>query len=218
MIMTDKPSIIDFHDRRSEILRNRAVKDPLDFRETIDLLNRGRIDDAITGFRDLVKSYPGDPTVWYNLGFALGERGLIKESVEAYRESLKIDKYFHNARYNLALELVALNDSAGAEAELKALVELAPNDADAHYELGRLYEDRGLLDFALFEYDKVGRLKPDYRLINFCRANVLFRLKRHGDAAAAYRLELDRNPGFTEAHQMLQMVQEALVRKEKDPS
>ncbi|MGE4159708.1 MAG: tetratricopeptide repeat protein [Planctomycetota bacterium] len=211
-------SIIDFGSRRKEILGSCAIKKAPDYRGTLEKLGRGAIDDAIKDFRKIAEEHPGDPSVFYNLGFALGERGLLAEACEAYTQALAIDRSFHNARYNLALELIAMGQAAEAERQLKVLLELAPNDADAHFELGRLHESRGALDFALHEYDKVSRIKPSYRLIHFCRANVLFRLKRYGEALKACNQELDANPGFEDAKVMMEGVKAALALMEKKGS
>lgn len=208
-------SIIDFGARRKEILGSRAVKKAPDYRGTLEKLGRGAIDEAIRDFRKIAGDHPGDPSVFYNLGFALGERGLQAEAVEAYAQALQIDPSFHNARYNMALELIAIGKTSEAEGQFRELLSLAPNDADAHFELGRLHESRGSLDFALHEYDKVGRIKPNYRLIHFCRANVLFRLKHYRQALDACNRELDMNPGFEDAKVMMDGVKAALALMEK---
>ena len=51
-------------------------------------------------------------------------------------------------------------DDPKAEEEFKKVVELKPDDCAAHYSLGNLYQERGLWDEALQEYEAALKAEP----------------------------------------------------------
>jgi superkiller protein 3 len=208
-----KDHFIDFQQRRHRILRNKINTKPVDYSHALSLIQRGDIEEAVVAFEKLAEIHSRDATVWYNFAFALSERGYLSHAIEAYHKSLEVDPFFNNARFNLALEYISLNKIQKAIAELNRVVENNPNDPQASFELGRCYEIDNLLDFALFHYNRVYQLDENFSLIHYARANVYFKLKNYSEAALCCRKELSRNPGFSEAHRMLKMIQEAIDKK-----
>jgi len=89
--------------------------------------------------------------------------------------------------------------------ELKRVIELNPNDAKAHYNLGIAYSMKGLVDQAMVEHKRAVELEPNHMDAHL-RLGGLYALKRRFDQAILeYRLVLELNPDHARAHSGLGM-------------
>lgn len=165
----------------------------------------GRLESAIAGYRRAREVAPSDPNVLHNLGVALVEVGRFDEALEPLAAALE------------ALPDAASGAEAGAEAtvraaraealmgagrpgpasrELARVVELAPEDATAHYNLAVALTLAGDVDAALPHWRSALAAQPRLRtpLADMARA-----LTGHPDpelrAAAAALSELLAEPG-----------------------
>jgi tetratricopeptide (TPR) repeat protein len=87
--------------------------------------------------------------------------------------------------YALSLQrrsLSAAVDTKRAEALLKRAVELDPKFADAHYELGLMYEDEKQVDKAVHEFEIAVRLRPDLSKAHYRLARLY---QKQGKSALA---------------------------------
>jgi len=67
-----------------------------------------------------------------------------------------------------------VHDFAAAEAEFREATRLKPDDANAHYNLGRALSDQEKLAEAIVEYREAIRLKPDFAMAR-CNLGLLLR-------------------------------------------
>jgi tetratricopeptide (TPR) repeat protein len=79
--------------------------------------------------------------------------------VELYPENAAAAYYYALSLRRRSLSLAV--DTKRAEALLKRAVELDPKFADAHYELGLMYDDEKQVDKAVHEFEIAVRLRPD---------------------------------------------------------
>jgi Flp pilus assembly protein TadD len=86
------------------------------------------------------------------------------------------------AAYVKAIEAMRAGQAAEAEAILKTVVAAAPRLAQAHYNLGYLYAQRGDLAGAEAEYRKAIELEPGTSDSYIALATVLDRVQRENDA------------------------------------
>jgi tetratricopeptide (TPR) repeat protein len=90
------------------------------------------------------------PSEWphYNLGVLYLNAGRAAEALPHLARALQIRPKFSEARLKRAVALAATGNSEQAKTELESLTADEPDYADAHYQIGRLYNRLGDLDKA----------------------------------------------------------------------
>lgn len=96
-------------------------------------------DRALYFYGRTVELDPSMVQAYYNLGLVHGALGASDEARKAYETALRLDPGMVKARFNLALLQVERKQDVEAEQELKALLAVAPEYAQAHNLLGILY-------------------------------------------------------------------------------
>ncbi len=86
---------------------------------------------------------------------------------------------------------------------MKRSVELLPDDAEAHSNLGNVLRDIGRLDDAVASCRRALEIKPDYAEAHSNLGNALKDLGQLDDAVASYRQALELKPDYAEAHSNL---------------
>lgn len=92
-------------------------KEPGNFTSTFNLgdayFKQERYDEAISTFKEVMNQTDDknlQAKIWYNIGNSLLKSQKIKESIEAYKSSLKLNPNDTEAKYNLSYALKMLND------------------------------------------------------------------------------------------------------------
>ena len=79
------------------------------------------------------------------LGYALGVKGLLQDSISEFETAVRLKPDFAEAQYYLGAARWFSNDVKGAIAALTTAVKLMPNHANAHYYLGLALQKSGNL-------------------------------------------------------------------------
>jgi predicted O-linked N-acetylglucosamine transferase (SPINDLY family) len=82
-------------------------------------------------------------------------------------------------------------------------LELKPDYADAHYNLGNAFQDQGKLEEAVACYRRALERKPDYAGAHLNMGNAFQAQGELEEAVACYRRALERKPDHAEAHNNL---------------
>ena len=91
------------------------------------LAGQGRVPEAVTEFREIVRIDPDSAVGYYNLSYALADIDMDEESAAALREVVRINPDHYNARYNLG-ELFRLEGKFDEAAkQFREYVRLAPD-------------------------------------------------------------------------------------------
>lgn len=86
---------------------------------------------------------------------------LPKDAISGYLKAVKLEPKNTALHYNLALEYLKGNEFKNAEEEFKRIIELNPNDKDACYNLGVLYENYfNYKKQAIYYYSRYIKLAP----------------------------------------------------------
>ncbi|MFH1449089.1 MAG: tetratricopeptide repeat protein [bacterium] len=81
-------------------------------------------------------------------------------AINEYKTALKINPYYKEAYYQLALAYFGKNNLTKAEENFKEAIKLDQYYFDAHNDLGLLYEEQGKLEEALKKYDQAKEIAP----------------------------------------------------------
>jgi eukaryotic-like serine/threonine-protein kinase len=130
---------------------------------------------------------PDNPTVWKNLGVALGWKGDLDGEIAAYREAARLDPRDPATHSNLGVALREKGDLNGAIAAAEEAIRLDPQFPTAYDTLGNAFRRAGDLNGAIAAFREAVRLDP-----KFARAhnNLGAVLRQKGDldgAIAAYK-------------------------------
>jgi tetratricopeptide (TPR) repeat protein len=83
------------------------------------------------------------------------------------------------------------------------VLEISPNDADAHNNLGVTLQELGRLEDAATSYKKAIEIKPDYADAHSNLGNTLKDLGRLEDAETSYKKAIEIKPDYADAHSNL---------------
>lgn len=166
-----------------------------------------------------VPTYPDAQTAFAE-GDKFFDSNKISLAIEAYRQATTLDPAFAEAHFKLGVALAlresdtkeAAKEDVNADAETKAvktesqkafeaaieaykkLIDSKPDDAGAHYNLGRAYEKLDKDSDAERSLREALRLSPDENDYRIELADVLMKLAKYGEAAGLYRKAFEVDP------------------------
>lgn len=103
--------------------------DALFFLTQLDIVE-GKTDDAITTTEAIISFEPNNPARHYQLGVLQSSAGKYDEAIAAFREAVRLDANYANARYFLAIALAQKGDTQGALEQLQAVLSLNPGNPE----------------------------------------------------------------------------------------
>lgn len=147
--------------------------------------------------------------------FAHHQAGRLAEAQAGYREVLARDERNFDA-VNL-LGVIALQSARPAEAAeyFARAVDIAPQNAAGHNNLGEAYRRLGRYDDAVASLERSVAQDAGYAEAHFNLGGVLRRMGRAEEARAAFERAAALKPGFTEAHLRLGETLNALGRPQE---
>jgi len=149
-----------------------------------DLLNQGRVAEAIPAFERALAIRPDLEKTHRNLGVALWRQGRTAEARAHMEEAVRRRPDFYNGHAALAGLLLAVGEPAAAQASAARLVALAPGRAEGHVLLARSLaaQRRGLEAEASFRAALAAEAQHAPALLGL--AELLATCPRDGAAAA----------------------------------
>ena len=149
------------------------------------LVSSGDLEEAAVEFRRAVDLAPGNPQYLYAFGIVLAKQGKLEEAVGYFRRASKLDPANMAMRQNLAAAEWQIGSLQDAERNLQAILKVKPNDPDASFLLGMVFENKG-------EYAKATRLL----------AHEQDQLRQHPEAVAALLHSYYETSKLADAHDL----------------
>jgi tetratricopeptide (TPR) repeat protein len=162
-------------------------------RQAAQLLQAGRLDEAVEEYRRLVAVQPEAADNWYNLAYAQGCARRFDEALASYQQAL--DRGIGGAEdvhVNRSVILDHLERRAEAEAELRAALAIRPDFVTALLNLGLMQEDRGARGEARTSYEGVLSADPDNCLAMARLVGLSGKLERNDPLLARMQAVLER--------------------------
>ena len=146
------------------------------------LVSQGRIEEAISYYRELVRSGPEDVQqhIHNNLGYALLIAGRVEDALGPLQRARALEPANPQVHNNLGLVHFSAGRWEQAVGSLRRAVELRPGYQEAHANLARALTTTGDPDGALREYREALRLEPDSSAV---LTDLAFLLATHPDGA-----------------------------------
>ena len=95
------------------------------------------------------------------------------------------------------------------------VLEILPNDAEAHYNLGNTLKELGRLEEAEASYKKAIAIKPNFAEAHYNLGITLQELGRFEEAEMSYQKAIEIKPDYVEAHYNLGIILKELGRLEE---
>ncbi len=91
---------------------------------------------------------------WMELGNEYQRQGDVDKAIEYYNGGVKLNPYYTKVYYYRGMAIKTKGDKAYAKIDFERVIKSGGDKkADAFYERGLLYEDLGMLDSAMVDYD-----------------------------------------------------------------
>jgi len=124
--------------------------------------------------------------------------GKLSEATRAFTTALRLDASSSNHMY-LGLALAASGDINAGIGELTTALEMDPNSARAHLNMGSVYLQAGQEHLAKVEFDKALQIDPWFPEAHNNLGLILAKNNQAEQASEHFRLAVDLNPDYLEA-------------------
>lgn len=172
----------------------------------VDAHTKGRIEEAETLYRDILKKRTNDPIALHHLGIILYQRRELETAAQLIRKSLAAKKNYPEAYSNLGNVLRDLGKHEEAVAAYKDALRFKPNYPEGFSNLGTALLAQNNPSEALAVFDKAIKLRPSYAEAYFNRGVALRQLGRQDEAVEAFSKAIELKPDLREAHFSLGVV------------
>ncbi|MCG8405708.1 MAG: tetratricopeptide repeat protein [Phycisphaerales bacterium] len=181
----------------------------------VSLSRAGRLNEALSAYRQAVRLDPESPRAHANLGKALAQKELYEQAIPYYEKAVALGSTGTNLRYSLALAHAAVGRTEDAIDGYRQVLSSKPDHPFAGLGLGVALDQANRPEEAAdqlrthlgFHFgDVAARLKL---------ASVLVRLNKLDAAVTEYRTVLNSNPRHLRAHYDLGVALQGLGQHER---
>jgi Flp pilus assembly protein TadD len=128
----------------------------------LTMAQQGRIEEAISYYRESLRLNPNSVHTHNNLGVVLLERGQIGDAIGHYVAALRLKSDYAETYNNLGVALFRLGDFDKAIAHYREALRLDPDFGKAHNNLGNALAEQGRFAEAISHYSKALETKAHY--------------------------------------------------------
>ena len=166
-------------------------------------MQQGRYEQALQQYRRALALMPNHPGILNNCAAALEKLGRLDEALVTYEQAQAQMPPHAGIMNNCGIVLMKLHRLDEALARFDRAVALSPEYAEAFNNRGNVLLRLRRLEEALNSNDRANAIRPRHVKTLYNRALILQELKRYGDAGAAFREVLKRDPAFPGVRQHL---------------
>ena len=153
----------------------------------IELVNQGKLADAIAHYKESIRIKPDYALTHNNLGVAYKKIGETKTAIYHINEALKIQPDYPKAHNNLGLIMMEQGNLAKAIWHFQKSIEIEALNPKAHCYLAAVLMEQGNISEAVSHLHKALNIKPDYADAHLNLAKAF--IKQNKSALAISHLE-----------------------------
>jgi tetratricopeptide (TPR) repeat protein len=126
-----------------------------------DLVEQGRLDEAIAHCQKALRIDPNNPDAHNTLGVALFKKGRVEEAIGHYQEALRLEPSFAKAHFNFGEALETQEKLDESISQYRQALQCSPDYAEAHVNLANALRQQDKLDEAILHFQAALQIKPD---------------------------------------------------------
>ena len=153
-----------------------------------DLVNQGKLRDAVPLYLQVSDVWPEQPVVWLNLGIVLGGLDRHEEAVQCLRRALDIEPDNPQTQFQLGQMQEHLGQPEQAARSYLTATELDPGFLDAWHGLAGISRLSGEIDLTKQYLRRVFELEPRHPASHFTMGNLLLEENDHDGAAEHFAI------------------------------
>jgi tetratricopeptide (TPR) repeat protein len=181
------------------------------------LVQKGRVDQAMTEFKTALEINPDSDDANYCLGVAYAQKGDLDEAIAHYQKALTTNPRIAEAELNLGNALLQKGDVEGAITHYQKSLKINPSYPDAHNSLGNAFLQKNQVDGAMAEFQKALGLNPSYAEAHNNLGIAFARSGQLDKAITEFQEAVRLNPYYDKAQSNLERAQ-AMSRQNAPPS
>lgn len=190
-------------DNEIEELQSILRDDPYNFqaRRTLSLalLDAGFNKEAKKNLLHLVRTFPENAELHYNLGIACEKLFEYEHAERAYLKAIEISPE-NDFYYNLGLTYIAMKEYEKAVAALKPVIDSEPEDANTNFNIGLCFYRMGESIIAIDYFKKAIELNSEDVFAHFYLANIFKSLGQYELAVQEYQTVIQLVPDYSWAY------------------
>ncbi|MBI5892110.1 MAG: tetratricopeptide repeat protein [Deltaproteobacteria bacterium] len=180
-------------------------------------LNEGNLPSALKELTAAVEKNPDDVAYHNAFGLAYYYRDLDNDAIKHFKEAIRLDSKFSEARTNLGVVYLKQKrwDDAISEFQIAAANIFYTAAETAYTNMGWAYFQKGDNEKAIDSYRKAINVNPRYSLAYNNLGLAYMKVNRDKDAAESFMSAIRYSPNYADAHYNLGLVSIKLKDKSK---
>ena len=170
------------------------------------LKSGGKLDEAISRYRQALRLSPGYADAHNNLGVVLQLLGRVNEAINEFRRAVELDPGHAKAHNDLGIALSTIGKFDEAVSHFREAQRINPDYAEAYNNLGISLGSQGKFDEAIKQFSLALGLNPGYAEAHYNLGRVFQLQGRPDKAAEQYRRTIRIMPTHAGAAKALQML------------
>jgi tetratricopeptide (TPR) repeat protein len=173
-------------------------QDPVElFNQATQLLQSGKVDEAIEQYKLTLQHDASIPQAYFNLGIAYTTKNNVQDAIDCFTKAIEHKADYTKAHLQLAKALQKKGLTSQAAAHYERVLELEPQNAEARQAVASIYSEEHKFDQAIAHLRETVRLKPDNVDAVFSLANALNTAHHTQEALVYYFQCLTKRPENT---------------------
>ncbi|MDO8988295.1 MAG: tetratricopeptide repeat protein [Sideroxyarcus sp.] len=169
----------------------------------LDLVNKGKVAEAVDISRTMTVRYPQYGLGWKVLGVLLGLKGRNPDALVPMQKAAELLPNDAEAHNNLGITLQDFGRYDEAIASYQRALAINPDYAEAHNGLGHAFQLKGMISKAESSFRRALKIKPNFPDALNKLGTVVKIQGRLDDARECFRHALEIQPDNAEAHNNL---------------
>jgi len=166
----------------------------------IEFYNAGNVQQAVTGFKKILKVHPNNITAINSLGIIHYHLKDYDSAIQYMKKLISINSHNSEALYILGHSMQEKGELDEAVPYYQKALQYNPDFSDAYYNLGTILQDKQRHDEAIFCYQKVCQINPADTDAYHNLGCLLQEKERFDEAMICYQKALQLNPNLADVY------------------